>query len=252
MEQKLEREAAFFDHAYARRARRPTYDFYMASEGSKRFFRSFLQGHAPDRRALDYGCGRGTNSLFLAQCGARVTSVDISRVALDQARARIRAQDAPEPDFAQMNGEQLALARDAFDLVCGMAILHHLDLERSLSELARVLKPEGSAIFIEPLGHNPLINLFRWFTPKLRTADEHPILSRDLVVMRRHFRTVEPHFFTLFPLVAAPLRGRRVYSRLLEALIACDRAVFRRVPPLRWMAWQVVIVLKDPIKTLAR
>jgi len=51
-----------------------------------------------------------------------------------------------------MNAEELKFADDYFDIVCGGAILHHLDLNKALSEIARVLKPDGKAIFVEPLG----------------------------------------------------------------------------------------------------
>jgi hypothetical protein len=48
------------------------------------------------------------------------------------------------------------------------------DLSLACSEIARVLRPGGPAIFVEPLGHNPLINAYRKRTPALRTVDEHP------------------------------------------------------------------------------
>ncbi len=39
-------------------------------------------------RALDFGCGPGRNALWLAARGWRVTGVDVSPVALEQARSR--------------------------------------------------------------------------------------------------------------------------------------------------------------------
>src|SRR3546814_4334755 len=44
---------------------------------------------------------------------------------------------------------------------------------------SRVLRPGGRAVFIEPLGLNPAIELYRRFTPSARTPDEHPLLRRD-------------------------------------------------------------------------
>ena len=35
-------------------------------------------------------------------------------------------------------------------------------------------------IFIEPLGTNPLINLYRKFTPTSRSDDEHPLTFEDI------------------------------------------------------------------------
>jgi len=45
---------------------------------------------------------------------------------------------------------------------------------------------KGSAIFIDPLGHNPAINMFRRSTPDLRTEDEHPLLLEDFRLAGRY------------------------------------------------------------------
>jgi methyl halide transferase len=42
-------------------------------------------------RALDIGCGTGTNSVWLAQQGFEVTGIDIAPLAVEQANARARA-----------------------------------------------------------------------------------------------------------------------------------------------------------------
>ena len=46
----------------------------------------------PPGRAIELGCGTGTNAIYLAQCGFQVTAVDISAAAID--RARQKAQTA--------------------------------------------------------------------------------------------------------------------------------------------------------------
>jgi SAM-dependent methyltransferase len=43
-------------------------------------------------RALEIGCGTGTNALFLAQLGFDVVGVDISEVAVEKARAKARGR----------------------------------------------------------------------------------------------------------------------------------------------------------------
>jgi SAM-dependent methyltransferase len=147
-----------------------------------------------------------------------------------------------------MNAESLDFEADSFDLICGTAILHHLDLNRALAELARTLRPGGMALFMEPLGHNPVINLYRHLTPHMRTIDEHPLLMRDLQLARRYFHGVRPHFFSLQSLMAVPFRRRRFFRRLLTALETADAALFRLLPFARRYAWQVVLILERPIK----
>lgn len=41
-------------------------------------------------RILEIGCGTGTNAIYLAQLGFEVTAVDLSEVALEQARAKAK------------------------------------------------------------------------------------------------------------------------------------------------------------------
>ncbi len=41
--------------------------------------------------------------------------------------------------------------------VLGKQILHHLDMTQAVPEIARVLRPGGRAVFLEPLIHNPLL-----------------------------------------------------------------------------------------------
>src|SRR5262245_30907763 len=53
----------------------------------------FLESHAvAPGRALEVGCGTGTNAIYLAQHGFEVVGVDISSLAVDKAREKARGQ----------------------------------------------------------------------------------------------------------------------------------------------------------------
>jgi SAM-dependent methyltransferase len=53
--------------------------------------KSFLsEGKVKPCRALELGCGTGTNAIFLAQLGYEVTAVDLSPTALERAREKAR------------------------------------------------------------------------------------------------------------------------------------------------------------------
>jgi SAM-dependent methyltransferase len=142
-----------------------------------------------------------------------------------------------------MNAEALTLPDASMDAVCGSGILHHLDLHRSLAEVRRVLRPEGFAVFVEPFGTNPIINLYRRLTPKMRTVDEHPLVPADFDLMRAQFSSVEVEFHNLLALAGAGLvkvgGGDRVVGRLHRA----DDWLFRRSNLARRMAWVALIVL---------
>jgi hypothetical protein len=102
-------------------------------------------------------------------------------------------------------------------------------------------------VFSEPLGSNPIINLFRAITPEMRTVDEHPLLKRDLKLLEEYFENVETDCFTLCTLLAVPFRNTRLFARLHRILAGVDRVIFR-VPLLDRLAWMVVIHAYNPRK----
>ena len=69
-----------------------------------------------------------------------------------------------------------------------------------------MLAPGGWAAFVEPLGHNPLINAYRRRTPEMRTPDEHPLRVEDFVMAGDRFELVEVDYFNLLTLASVPLR----------------------------------------------
>ncbi len=247
MDPRLERERQFHDQAYAENARAAVASYYVVTDVCWRHYRGFIDERAVGRDLLEYGCGMGGYAIRLAMRGARVTGIDLSDVAIAAAR---RAADAAGAEVAYhaMDAEQLAFPDDSFDLVYGAGILHHLDLDRSLRELARVLRPDGAAIFLEPLGHNPFLNLYRRMTSRLRTEDEHPLRWSDLRRAEACFGSVELRVFNLTTLFALPLLKLRLpgLARLLPALHAIDRALFASLPFLRRYAWNLALVLRSP------
>lgn len=247
---KIERERAFHNKTFGDGTRQSVNAFYSIVHDSRLCYEDFLRAHCKGRTVLEYGCGPGSYSFFLAAHGAHVTGIDISDVAIAQAAARARRENLSIA-YHVMDAEQLTLPDNTFDLVCGVAILHHLDLDKAFAQLARTLKPDGKAVFFEPLGHNPAINLYRRLTPHLRTEDEHPLLMKDLAVADRYFARVDKGFFTMSSLLATPLRKTRIFRPVLGMLEGLDRALFKYVPFTRRYAWQVVLMLSRPLKARA-
>jgi ubiquinone/menaquinone biosynthesis C-methylase UbiE len=240
---KSERE--FHDRIFSDGSRAVADKFYFAAEGAKRFYERVLV-EGPPGEALEYGCGRGSHAHMLARAGWKVVGIDISPEAIRQAGRRSEAEGLTERvSFRVMNAERLELPDASVDLIYGSGILHHLDLNASLGEVARVLRPDGRAVFLEPLGHNPLINLYRRRTPGLRTADEHPLRMEELRGMRRHFERVDVTPFHLTVLATVPFRERRWFEPARTALDVFDRLLFR-LPGVGRLAWQVTLVLRRP------
>lgn len=246
-DQRIHREKAFHDKAFTERPRRVLSKYYSVIRHSRNFYQHFLKLHCKNKRVLEYGCGTGSFAFILAQNEAIVTGIDISKVGIVQATEKAK-KERLDIDFKVMNAEDLEFADNSFDLICGTAILHHLNLDKAFLELSRVLEPNGKAIFFEALGHNPLINFYRKITPDLRTKDEHPLLMKDIRLAENYFGTVETHFFHLSSLIAIPVRRLSGFTVFLNLLDKVDRGLFKFLPFLRKYAWVVILILSQPNK----
>jgi SAM-dependent methyltransferase len=99
----------------------------------------------PGLEALDAGCGPGGNSAWLEPYG-RVTGIDPSPEALRFARERHPALQAIEGDIAA-----LPFAAASFDLALVITVLALVeDDRRAAREVARVLRPGGVVLLLEP------------------------------------------------------------------------------------------------------
>ncbi|MCH7520340.1 MAG: class I SAM-dependent methyltransferase [Candidatus Marinimicrobia bacterium] len=246
-----DREMAFHNRTFSTGTREQAAKYYSNFTSSRVFFMHELRHRVPDQAILEFGCGTGSLAVELAGKGAQMTGIDLSEVAIEQARNKAERADVTDRStFHVMDAEDLTFPEESFDMVCGAGILHHLDVERVLGEIYRVLKREGVAIFLEPLGHNPFINLYRKFTPSLRTVDEHPLRQKDLKFIETRFASSEFYYFHLFSLLAIPLRGLPGFEYLVKKLDRIDRFVFARLPWLRKEAWIVVMILSKSREAL--
>jgi SAM-dependent methyltransferase len=241
-----QREADFHDHSFEHGDRHAVQRFYSITERSSRQYETLLSTIPSSASVLEYGCGQGSAAFHLSERGVHVTGVDISPIGVRQARETAQLRGLSTAQFTVMDAEHLDFGPRLFDYVCGSGILHHLDLPQAYSEVSRVLRDDGAAFFLEPLGHNPLINAYRRRTPDLRTPDEHPLVMRDLARADAHFGRVTLSFFHLCALGAIPLRRTRLFGPSLTALDAIDRAIFAAAPPLRRLAWIVVMECRQP------
>lgn len=237
-EERLAREREFhnqrFEHGDDRQAQMK---YYTAVNKGGEAYKQAVDAAASNARVLEYGCGDADNYKRLAPLVKTLDAIDIS----DNAIARLKAAGAGSHiNFHVMDAMNLSFATGSFDMVFGSGIVHHLDTRRSAQEVSRVLSPGGQAIFWEPLGLNPAINLYRWLTPSARTPDEHPLLPVDFRILRESFSKVDVAFYGLCTLAAVPFRNSKIGAPLQRGLEAIDR-VLLRIPGLQWLAWYALI-----------
>jgi SAM-dependent methyltransferase len=144
-------------------------------------------------RLLDLGCGNGSSSLFFAQRGANVVSIDISEVAI-QSLSQLCLEHNID-NITPIKCSAFTIAElGPFDFVFGSMILHHLEPFTTFSKtLNKSMKPSGKAFFYE---NNALSNLLIWFRthlvgkygiPKYGDDDEFPLTPAEVEILKQDF-----------------------------------------------------------------
>ena len=154
--------------------------FYKAIYNINEDFFDFLKKNVKDSEVLDYGCGIGNSvEKVIKYNPKKITGIDISEISINKAKKKANELGL-NVSYKVDNCEKTSFDSNSFDIIYGSGILHHLQIDKCLEEIHRILKPNGSILFVEPLGTNPLINFYRKLTPNSRSVDEHPLIKKDL------------------------------------------------------------------------
>jgi len=128
----------------------------------------FITSHSPGR-ALDLGCGTGTNVITLAQHGWQVTGVDFAWSAIGFARRKLKLAGV-KATLRVVDVTRLSRIAGPFDFILDIGCFHNLASEKRLSyiqNVARLLHPGGTYL------------LYAHFKPKAGNH-EHGITEADL------------------------------------------------------------------------
>ncbi|MDO5083868.1 MAG: class I SAM-dependent methyltransferase [Arachnia propionica] len=172
------------------------------------------------RRAVDVGCGEGKLLAALAPYFEHVTGTDVDKAML--AEASQCTQVLPN---VTVTSAQLADLPPGLDLVCMVAVLHHLDVEQALWRVRELLVPGGRFLAVglaatqTPVDRvwdlasavtNPMIGLLRHPRPR-REAVPDSVPTREPVLgiaeLRRALARVMP---------GARLRRRLAFRHTIE------------------------------------
>ncbi|MHA1232505.1 MAG: class I SAM-dependent methyltransferase [Candidatus Helarchaeota archaeon] len=213
-----------------------------------KFYEKQLELSCTNKIVLEYGCGSGSYAFYLAKNGAHVIGIDISSEGIKEAQEKAKELDLSNIQFYVMDAEQLGFNYNSFDIICGTGILHHLNLSKSLNEINKILKKNGSVIFLEPMGQNPFLSLLRKIIPHVRTKDEHPLTYKDLKLIDNYFQHTRFEFFHLFSIFAIFFRNFFIFKYILDVLVKFDKLIAKCIPPLKLLSWQIVLILNKPKK----
>lgn len=165
-----------------------------------------FMGDVKGKRILDLGCGEGGYSRELAKRGARLVSVDCSKKAIDYAVKLSKEEELKIKHYVRNSNDLFDIDSETFDIVlCSMMLMDCEDLDGTLKEAVRVLKPGGrlfasvlhpcfdgnhdTGIGRQGTGIDREVVVKNYFEPK---EWEAPLWSGTIPVIWRH-RTMEDY-----------------------------------------------------------
>jgi ArsR family transcriptional regulator len=122
---------------------------------SWRLWAAALSSLLPPLEVADFGCGTGLLTVELSRWAKKVTAIDRSAAALEQARARAQREGARNVTFLEADLHALPVPDAQYDLVVISQSLHHVaEHEQVLAEAARILRPGGKLVVLELSPHD--------------------------------------------------------------------------------------------------
>ena len=112
-------------------------------------------------------------------------------------------------------------------------VLMHLDMARAAAEWARVLRPGGRVVVLEPIAGNPLVGAYRrWLSP-YRDTDPRYVTVAELAAASSELelREHEEHYLLSVAALGLPGPLARLAARPLGALDECGAAPRARAGP---------------------
>jgi ubiquinone/menaquinone biosynthesis C-methylase UbiE len=106
-------------------------------------------------RVLDVATGGGHTALAFAGIARRVVAYDLTEPMLAAARGHVRGRGAANVSFVAGDATVLPFAEEVFDVVtCRTAAHHFPDVAAFVRQIHRVLRPGGSLLLQDILGHD--------------------------------------------------------------------------------------------------
>jgi ubiquinone/menaquinone biosynthesis C-methylase UbiE len=169
----------FFETAASGWAARYTNDAAVAVRKA-RFLTAVRARYPQPVDILDFGCGSGDITLYLASAGHRLTGYDLSAGMIAQASRSDRDRVVRWIARAADASDALPFADASFDTVVTSSVLEYVsELDATLKELARLLRPGGWLFATVPDMRDPHRHRERWFRFALAIPGMAGVLARS-------------------------------------------------------------------------
>ncbi len=131
----------------------------------------------PGTVVIDVGCGTGELVRWMTAQGAEAIGIDTAEMIAKAEKLRASGEER----YLMGTAQELPVEAGEADLATYMASFHHVpedEMARAIEECARVLKPRGTAIFVEPVGEKG-----SYYEIVRLTGDERDIQSKAYKVI---------------------------------------------------------------------
>ena len=210
-----------------------------------------LSQHVTGKTALDFGCGTGRSTRFLAQLGFETTGVDISPEMIQHAQAR-----DPKGDYRLLaEGDLSVFPGGSFDLVLSAFTFDNipgLDLRLALMRgLRRVLRPDGC---MANLVSTPEMYWHEWasFTTRDFPGNRQACCGDQVLIINSELGDPRPAVDIIWP----DEDYRRLYAEAGLSVRIMHRPLGRSGEPVAWVSetsvapWTIYILGQAPAPAL--
>ncbi len=122
-------------------------------------------------RALDIGCGTGSNAAWLAKKGWQVTAVDYSAVAIEKGK-RLAAEQGVNVEFVMAEASTYQPQRHYDLITCFYIQMFPPQRANMLANLSKILVPGGTFLFVSHDKSGPPSGWSEEDLPSLTTPEE--------------------------------------------------------------------------------
>ena len=203
--------------------------FYWATKIAIDKHNKITLKHIKDKVILEIGCSDAKYSSEYINESKYYYGCDISNKAIEIAKNK----NLKNTNFICCDAHKLPYKKNQFDSIIVNSLLHHLDLDTILKEIKRTLKENGLLIIREPLGINPIFNLYRYITPSSRTPDEIPFGFKELKLIKKLFIIKNESFFGFTSLFSSFYKSKKLrkYLTLYDNILSYTL--------LKYLYWQI-------------